>query len=384
MKILMVSMASIHFFRWTEQLKNSGHEVYWIDVYDSNSNYERIDFVQQTVGWRNRINFPGRYFIKNRYPRFYRFVNKFNQQKLSEVFLKKVLEIRPDVVHSFIMFSACAPIIAVMRKFPDIPLIYSAWGNDLFFLQNETRYLDEIKGSLGRVNYMFADCDRDHKIAQGHGFKGKYLGTFPTGGGYDTSHYDSYASPNEQRDVILIKGYQHEFGRCISVLKAVKSLKDSLKNYKIVVFAAHSEVFRFLKDEEELRQMDNLKVIEYLPQEELLKLMGNSLIYIGNSISDGMPNTLLEAIVMRAFPIQSNPGGATGEIVEHAKNGYLIEDPDDYREIEDHIQRALDNTEFLRMAVAYNNKYIRPKLEREYIKTRVLEKYALVEAELNS
>ena len=70
MKILMVSMASIHFFRWTEQLKKSGHEVYWIDVYDSNSNYERIDFVQQTVGWRNRINFPGCYYVKNKYPKF--------------------------------------------------------------------------------------------------------------------------------------------------------------------------------------------------------------------------------------------------------------------------------------------------------------------------
>ena len=53
--------------------------------------------------------------------------------------------------------------------------------------------------------------------------------------------------------------------------------------------------------------MDNLQLIEYLPQDELMKLIGKSLIYIGNSISDGMPNTLLEAIVMGVFRIQSNP-----------------------------------------------------------------------------
>ena len=382
MKILMVSMASIHFFRWTEQLKKSGHEVYWIDVYDSNSNYERIDFVQQTVGWRNRINFPGRYYVKNKYPKFYRFINRFNQQELSEIFLKKVLEIKPDVVHSFIMFSACAPIIAVMRKFPDIPLIYSAWGNDLYYLQHKTKYLEEITNSLGRVNYMFADCDRDFKIAQGHGFRGEYLGTFPTGGGYKTAYYDSFLSSNQQRNIILIKGYQHEFGRCNTVLRAIKNINNKLQHFKIIVFAAHAEVFQFIKDEEELKQMDNLQLIEYLPQDELMKLMGKSLIYIGNSISDGMPNTLLEAIVMGVFPIQSNPGGATAEIIEQSKNGYLIEDPDDYREIEDLIKRALDNTLFLGKAVAYNNKYIRPKLEREYVRTRVLEKYALVETEL--
>ena len=67
MKILMISMYSSHFFRWAEQLKDSGHEIYWIDVFDSNLYVEKIDFVHQTIGWRNKIKYPGRYKLKKSY-----------------------------------------------------------------------------------------------------------------------------------------------------------------------------------------------------------------------------------------------------------------------------------------------------------------------------
>ena len=66
---------------------------------------------------------------------------------------------------------------------------------------------------------------------------------------------------------------------------------------------------------------NNLPYVVYdrhgLSHSDILTIMGKSLLYIGNSISDGMPNTLLEAIVMGAFPIQSNPGKVTEEIIEH-------------------------------------------------------------------
>lgn len=32
MKILMVSIPTLHFFRWANQLQDAGHEVYWFDI----------------------------------------------------------------------------------------------------------------------------------------------------------------------------------------------------------------------------------------------------------------------------------------------------------------------------------------------------------------
>jgi len=253
----------------------------------------------------------------------------------------------------------------------------------LFFYQNENKKLQDMKFVLPKLDYMFADCTRDYEIAKSHGFKGEYLGTFPTGGGYEFGFYDPYIKPFSQRKIILIKGYQHKFGRCNKVLAAVSILKEQLTDYEIIVFAANKTVLEYSK-EKHLDTWKNLTIYGQLTQNEILKLMGKSQIYIGNSISDGMPNTLLEAIIMGVFPIQSNPGGATAELIIDGKNGLLIENPENVGEIRDLIQRAISDKEFLKEGIEYNFINIKPKLEREAVKDQVLEKYRLIEKNLNN
>ena len=89
MKILMVSMSSIHFFRWTEQLKDCGHEVYWFDVYDNGKIVNRIDWVKQIVGWKRRWDFPGRFFVKKKIPRLYNWLAIINERDISKEFQKQ-------------------------------------------------------------------------------------------------------------------------------------------------------------------------------------------------------------------------------------------------------------------------------------------------------
>ncbi|TVZ25569.1 glycosyltransferase involved in cell wall biosynthesis [Gillisia sp. Hel_I_86] len=378
----MVSMFSNHFFRWTEQLKDSGHEIYWLDVFDSNTRGEKIDFVQQIIGWRQKIKYPGRYAIKHQLPRLYDYINSFNQRQLSDVFEGKLKEIQPDVVHSFVMYSACVPILEIIKKHPEIKWIYSAWGNDLFFYQNNAQMLQDMKSVFPRMDYMFADCARDFIIAKRHGFDGEYLGNYPGGGGYVLDNYNKYIKEHIERNIILIKGYQHTFGRGNNILEAVSSLKKKLSTYEIVVFGTHQTIFDFVESSEKLSSMENLKLIGQVSHDEVLELMGKAVIYIGNSISDGTPNTLLEAIIMEVFPIQSNPGGATAEIIEHDKNGLLIDEPEDSDEIAALILKAIGNPELIMKGIAYNTANIRPRLERKYIQKQVLEKYKLVEDNL--
>ncbi len=383
MKILMVSIFAPHFFNWTAQLEDSGHEVYWLDVNDSNTQVKKIDFVNQIYGWRNKIKYPGRYWVKHKKPKLYKFINRFNQRQLSYIFESKIQEIKPDVVHSFVMYSGCVPIYEVMQKYPKIKWIYSAWGNDLYFYQNESQELQNMKRVLPKIDFMFADCYRDFEIAKVHGFRGKFLGVFPGGGGYDFKLYDSYITPFSSRKLILIKGYQHKFGRCNKVLEAISQLRDCLVDYEIVVFAANKLVLEFSK-EKNLDTMENVTIYKQLPQNEVLKLMGKSKIFIGNSISDGMPNTLLEAIIMGSFPIQSNPGGASKEIIDNGINGLLIINPEDVNEIKDLIKIALANEVMLNNAFEYNLKIVKPKIDRNIIKQDVLRKYSWVEMQVNN
>jgi len=383
MKILMVSIFAPHFFNWTEQLKDSGHEVYWLDVFDSNTRVEQIDFVDQIIGWRYKRDYPGRYYIKKEVPKLNKFINKFNERDLAEIFESKIQEIKPDVVHSFVMFLSCVPVFEVMKKYPQIKWIYSSWGSDLYFYQNRKKELADIKKVLPHIDYLFADCYRDYKLALNFGFRGKLLGVFPGRGGFDFKKFDIYIKMFENRKSILIKGYQDEQGRCITILDAITQLRDELKEFNIIVFGANSKVEKYVAGSD-FESWDNLIILKRIHEFEVLKLMGESLIYIGNSISDGMPNTLLESIIMGAFPIQSNPGGATAELIEHQKNGFLIQDPLDVNEIKSLILRGINDKAFLAQAVEYNFKQIKPKLEREFVRQEVLKKYSLVEKAVKS
>lgn len=374
MKILMVSMGSIHFFRWVEQLKDSGHEVYWFDILDGGAHSNRISWVNQKVNWKQRWNYPGRVFIKNKLPQIYRFTQFFNDRKTATEFEKYLNEVKPDVVHSFVMFMSCVPILDVMKRNKGIKWVFSAWGNDLYYLQNDEKHKKDIVKVLPHIHYMFADCERDYHIAKKYGFEGNYLGTYPTGGGYDLEFYKAFKKPKRDRNTILIKGYQHEFGRCNTVLEALVLIKEELIEYNLVVYA-DNQLVKNKSKELGLDSWNNFHLKGRVSHDKLLELKGLSSIYIGNSISDGMPNTLLEAIIMEAFPIQSNPGGATEEIIVNGVNGLIIEDAEDPVQISSILLNVLKNKELIDSAVEYNTKFVIPRLDFNYIRGKVLEAY---------
>ena len=365
-------MPSLHFFRWTEQLKDAGHEIYWFDVTDGGTKVERISWVYQIVGWKLKWQYPGRYFIKNKFPKVYDFLQQFNENKTAEIFEQKLLEIQPDVVHSFAMYVSCSPILSVMQKYPTIKWCYSSWGSDLFYFQNQSSYLKDIKAVLLRINYLFSDCYRDFEIAKKYGFDGKFLGVFPGGGGFLLDEMENYSMPFEDRNTILIKGFQGRSGKALVVLNAISQLEKELEKYKTVIFGTDKEVIQYFY-KSKLATWSNASIFGKMTHLEVLKLMGSSLIYIGNSNSDGIPNTMLEAICMHVFPIQSNPGGVTQEIITHKKNGLLIEDCENVGEIIANLKWAIINE--IKDMVHYNSNEIRFTLDYNYIKEKVIKEY---------
>jgi glycosyltransferase involved in cell wall biosynthesis len=381
MKILMVSMFSNHFFRWVDQLEEANHEVRWVDVFDSNTYVNKIDFVDQIVGWRNRWNYPGRYSLKSSLPYLSRMVDYFNQRDLADKVKEEIINFQPDVIHSFVLQSATLPLINIMYKFPNIKWIYSAWGNDLYYRQNFEKDKQDIQRALPHLDYMFADCTRDYFLARKLGFQGTYLGTYPTGGGYKFHNYNKYLTQFSDRNLILIKGYQGKLGRCNKVLESLIPLKEHLGNYVIKVYGGNEEVSQYA-DKTGLLNWDNFEIFNNISHIDVLKLMGKSLIAIGNNISDGLPNTLLEAIIMECYPIQSNPGGASSELIADGENGSLIQNPENAMEIKNLILNAIENPFLIKNAIDHNTQRIKPFLERNYIRNQVLKKYDFIEAQL--
>jgi glycosyltransferase involved in cell wall biosynthesis len=365
-------MPSIHATSWIKNLKDAGHELFWFDVTNRGFLNSALAITEFT-GWKQRKlkYMKGEYYIYKKFPNLHFNIKKFFEITENEALVKIILEIEPDMVHSFEMQSCSYPILKTMNKFSNLKWIYSCWGSDLYYYQNFSSHNKKIKAVLKRVNFLHTDCFRDYEIAKKLGFKGTFLGVIPGGTGYKLADYQKYKFPLENRKIILVKGYEHTFGRAIIVLKALLEIFFETKDFQIVVFGAHQKTIDFIKD-------NNLP-IEYfnrhgLSQKELMILMGKSLLYIGNSISDGIPNTLLEAIIMGAFPIQSNPGNATSEIID-GNNGFLIANPESVAEVKNLILKALQNYDCLKKAQLINLEIAKSKLNYDYNKAKVLNIY---------
>jgi glycosyltransferase involved in cell wall biosynthesis len=373
MKILLVSMHSIHAIRWIENLKDTDHELYWFDV-TNKGRLNTIDKVTQFIDWKKRKipAIKGEYTLYKKFPEIHSKIKHLFEVTESEALEKIILEVNPDVIHSFEMQSCSYPIVKAMNKFPNLKWMYSCWGNDLFYFKNFKSHLQKIKAVLKRVDYLHTDCERDYSLAKELEFKGKHIGVIPGGSGYNLNELAQYKTPVLDRNIILIKGYQHIFGRALNVIKALENSLEHLANFEVVVFGAHQEVIDYIKEK-------NLpfKVFHRteLSQLELIKLMGKSMIYIGNNISDGMPNTLLEAMIMNAFPIQSNPGNATAEIIEHEKNGLLINNPNDIKNIESLIVAAINDKNRIAQAAIINTEIAKQRLDYTKIQPKIVDLY---------
>jgi glycosyltransferase involved in cell wall biosynthesis len=88
-----------------------------------------------------------------------------------------------------------------------------------------------------------------------------------------------------------------------------------------------------------------------------------------------MPNTLLEAIVMGAFPIQSNPGAASAEIINHGENGLLIENPENIEEIIQLLRFAISNHEMIENSIKINTILAKERLEYKINKKKIVAIY---------
>ena len=113
------------------------------------------------------------------------------------------------------------------------------------------------------------------------------------------------------------------------------------------------------------------------PPEEVWKLFGRSRVAIGIATSDGTPNTMLEAMIMGALPIQTDPGGATSEWIENGVNG-LIVPYDDPGQIAQAIRRALADDGLINTAQAVNCKLALARVDSAVVRPRVIEAYRRV------
>jgi glycosyltransferase involved in cell wall biosynthesis len=368
MNILVVGMLnSIHLVRWVKQFRN----LYNINLYiyplepviahkDLRKNFLNLDSNEKNIKiiklFPNiKINF---FFLK--------ILNTITLGFFNLLFLYLTIKfIKFKFVHSLEISRSgnlCLEVKKLLKD--DFPKwIVTNWGSDIFYFYKKKSLKKNIKEVINLSDYYSAECFRDYKLARKLGFKGSFLPCIPNSGGINLSlarNLRLIEKPSH-RKIIVIKGYQDEIGQAINAILAIDKIVYKIQEFKIIIFSASPIIKDFCK-KIRLSNKIQLEIIETntaLNQKEIYRLFSKSRIFIGISKSDGISTSMLEAIALGVFPIQSNTS-CGNEWIRNNISGFLV--PwNDINFISKKILRAINDNALIEKSAKLNWAVIKKK-----------------------
>ncbi len=254
-------------------------------------------------------------------------------------------------------------------------IISTKWGSDIYWFQKYQRHQKQIHELMTVSHFYSAECYRDLELATKYGFEGEFLEVSPNAGGIPNEFLSRSLVPASDRKVILVKGYESFVGRASIALAAISEIANDLRDYEVIVYSANRKTLRSVRRVQNETKL-NIRAIpkKRLTHSEMLDLFGTARIYVGVSLSDGISTSLLEAMAMGAFPVQTNTSCAE-EWIEDGITGKLI--APNQEEIKNSLRLALSNDSLVDQASLVNRQTIENKCNEEQIKLKSLKFYGL-------
>lgn len=390
MRILFVAFQnSIHTARWIGQLMGQGWDIH---VFPSTLQGEQHPLLRN-LG------------IKSHYPAILRLSLRAlrrasdiqdnlalkrwfgkDPHPLTVSWLTRVIrQVRPDIVHS-LEFQHAGYLTMEARgrlrgRIP--PWIAGNWGSDIYLFGRLPAHAPRIRAILEACDYYTCECERDVRLALDMGLKGTPLPVLPNAGGFDLELADRLRTPGStsRRRIIILKGYQTWAGRALVGLNAIELCAAELREYRVVIPLASGDV-SLAAELVAQRTGLNIELLPACSHEDMLRLYGSARIYLGLSISDAISQSMLEAIVMGAFPIQSCTACADEWLVD-GSNGMIVP-PEDPHAVALALRKALSDDGLVDMAAEHNARLARERLDAKIIQPKAVALYERVYRETHS
>lgn len=393
-RILFIAMTeSVHTARWLNEIGKLGWDVHvfpsqgWgIHPAINNVTIHGIDFrpenSNKNVQFAGGVSFTVPYISDKANIIFQRLRDHFGSSQTNDggyrvrQLIKVIKKIKPDIVHTLEMQHSGYLALSVKERMGDsFPTwIFTPWGSDLYLFGRLSDHREKIKNVLASCDYYGPKSERDIRLAKEFGFKGKFLPVLPGNGGLDTTKLRTFWQPGKPSDrkLILVKGYQGSMGRALVALHAIELCCDALKDFSVVVYSATEDV----KIKAQLIMHDSgipITILPSLPHEELLKLFGSARISVGISISDGVPNSLLESMALGSFPIESNTSCADEWII-NGESGFIVQ-PEDPDAISEAIRIAVKNDSLINQSAEKNYLIAKNRIDSSVIHPKIISLY---------
>lgn len=308
-RIVLVAMVdSIHVARWISQFPADDYKFF---VFPSTPN-RRIhpDIVRMKSEQGNIEIYPfgGRLSLPLWGMDF------FLGNRVRSAFLQALIKrVRPDFVHA-LEFQHGAYLADQALRAGNLTETFIAtnYGSDIYWFQQFPKHLARIKSVLERADRYSAECERDVQLALGYGFKGQVLPVIPNAGGIPEKYAQMQVLPPSERKLIMIKGYDGWVGRATLAVNALPLIKTQLVGFDIVFYSCNGKTLRSIQ---KMSRESGIKVTAYpkkkLSHSQMMEMFSKALIYVGVSLSDGISTSMLEALAMGAYPVQTSTACTT-------------------------------------------------------------------------
>ena len=294
---------SIHVARWIEQFPADEYEFILLPSTPTYEAHPKITQMQATGGNIRIYPFQGRLGL------YLWTLDQFLGNQVRAWFLQRLVKkTRPDFVHALeFQHGAYLADLALRQYKLPTPFIATCYGSDIFWFQRFPKHLKKIRSVLNRANFYSAECERDVALAKDYGFAGVSLPTIPNAGGIAPEFSKSSALPPSKRNLILVKGYDSWVGRGSLAIKALGQIQESLGGFEIVVYSCERKTLKAINSlEHSLRRRVTTFRKGALPHDKMMDLFSRALVYVGVSESDGISTSMVEAMAMGCYPIQTS------------------------------------------------------------------------------
>jgi glycosyltransferase involved in cell wall biosynthesis len=314
-----------------------------------------------------------------------------NAVTVEEALAKVVQSWKPDIIHTLGFDSASYFYLRARKQFRLEGIgrwvAQARGGPDLSLQRYSPDFKLLIEDVLETCDHFIADNEPNYSFALSAGLaaskiKEPGMGIVSGAGGIDVEGMRAmWSLPPSKRERIIVwpKAYETYTAKAMPVFEAILKVWDQIQPCRIeMLWMVQPDIKIWYEKMFPQNIKFSCPTFGRLSREDTLQRISNARVMLAPSLSDGIPNTMMEAMALGAAPLVSpldtiQPVVQNGENVLFARNLY----PD---EIAAALVRLMSDDDLVDRMAGNNIKRVYEMADREKVRARALEFYERVAA----
>lgn len=257
---------------------------------------------------------------------------------------RDVFSFRPDIIHGFHAYKT-GSVVQYLKKRMNTPLVISLRGtdfnHDLFHKKRRAVVINTL--SVSDAIIVFASFARDMIEAENPELKKDKIYIIPHAVRLEKEVYPLLEEMNLKRDhfIFFLPASIRQVKNNLFCLKPLSSLKQDYPKIKLICAGSIIEKGYGSRFIEKIRGLDWAFYLGAIPHERMYSLYKASHVVMNTSLSEGMPNALLEAMSLEKAVLASRIKGNEA-IVKEGVDGLLFETEKEFRQKAERLIREKD------------------------------------------